>query len=181
MASGTGVSKHPNGKGFDTFHGFLGDMMDDYYYHQRHGHHYMRKNKEVIHPKGHATDLFAQWATASCWSRLCKKSLFLLYLAFNAPHTPIQPPKSWLHRVKAREDGISHKRASLVALIEHLDAAIGSCFTNSIEPNSRKTPCGIRQRQWRTAQRGCPMRTLRGGKQDIRRRHQGPGVCPLAE
>jgi len=27
----------PNERGFDHFHGFLGDMMDDYYDHRRHG------------------------------------------------------------------------------------------------------------------------------------------------
>ena len=30
---------HPNSRGFDHFHGFLGDMMDDYYHHRRHGQH----------------------------------------------------------------------------------------------------------------------------------------------
>ena len=35
---------HPNTRGFDHFHGFLGDMMDDYYKHRRHGQHYMRLN-----------------------------------------------------------------------------------------------------------------------------------------
>ena len=51
----------PNDVGFDFFHGFLGDMMDDYYDHLRHGEHYMRRNEEAIHPEGHATDLFTDW------------------------------------------------------------------------------------------------------------------------
>jgi arylsulfatase A-like enzyme len=48
-----------------------------------------------------------------------------LYLAYNAPHTPIQPPDDWLDRVKKREPNISDRRAKLVALIEHLDDGIG--------------------------------------------------------
>ena len=48
----------PTERGFDFFHGFLGDMMEDYYTHLRHGRNYMRRNEEVIEPKGHATDLF---------------------------------------------------------------------------------------------------------------------------
>ena len=32
----------PNERGFDFFHGFLGDMMDDYWTHLRHGINYMR-------------------------------------------------------------------------------------------------------------------------------------------
>lgn len=49
----------PNGRGFDFFHGFLGDMMNDYYHHKRGGVNWLRKNKEVIEGNGiHATDLF---------------------------------------------------------------------------------------------------------------------------
>jgi arylsulfatase A-like enzyme len=53
------------------------------------------------------------------------KQPFFLYLAYNAPHTPIQPPKEWFKKVKEREKNISDKRAKLVALIEHMDDGIG--------------------------------------------------------
>jgi arylsulfatase A-like enzyme len=158
----------PNERGFDHFHGFLGDMMDDYYNHRRHGFNYMRLNDREIDPEGHATDLFTQWAIDYLRERSQKreqsrvegvprvagilparaegvspsnrgpealatrgrdardtKQPFFLYLAYNAPHTPIQPPKEWLERVKQRESGISDRRAGLVALVEHLDAGIG--------------------------------------------------------
>lgn len=115
----------PTERGFDFFHGFLGDMMDDYYHHRRHGQHYMRRNKEPIHPKGHATDLFTQWASEYITERKDHDQPFFLYLAYNAPHTPIQPPEAWFQRVKAREPGTTDRRAKLVALIEHLDAGIG--------------------------------------------------------
>ena len=52
----------PIERGFDEFHGFLGDMMDDYLTHLRGGQNFMRKNRDVIEPKGHATDLFTTWA-----------------------------------------------------------------------------------------------------------------------
>ncbi len=115
----------PNERGFDHFHGFLGDMMDDYYKHTRHGYNYMRLNEKEIDPQGHATDLFTQWAVDYLRERSAKKQPFFLYLAYNAPHTPIQPPAEWVERVKRREKGISDKRARLVALIEHLDDGIG--------------------------------------------------------
>jgi len=115
----------PTERGFDFFHGFLGDMMDDYYHHRRHGQHYMRRNKEPIHPEGHATDLFTLWASEYITERKDHDQPFFLYLAYNAPHTPIQPPDAWFQRVKAREPGITDRRAKLVALIEHLDAGIG--------------------------------------------------------
>jgi len=113
----------PNERGFEFFHGFLGDMMDDYYTHRRHGLNYMRRNRETIDPKGHATDLFTQWACD--YIRQSGEKPFFLYLAYNAPHTPIQPPKEWLDRARRPERGIAPKRAKLLALIEHLDSAIG--------------------------------------------------------
>ena len=115
----------PNERGFDHFHGFLGDMMDDYYDHRRHGNNYMRLNNKEIDPKGHATDLFSQWAVDYIHSRSKAAQPFFLYLAYNAPHTPIQPPADWIKRIKNRENNISDKRAKLVALIEHLDDGIG--------------------------------------------------------
>jgi arylsulfatase A-like enzyme len=115
----------PNDRGFDIFHGFLGDMMDDYYTHLRHNKNYMRFNKEEISPKGHATDIFSNWACDYIYERAKTEVPFFLYLAFNAPHFPIQPPPKWLAKVNKKHPEISDKRARLVALIEHLDAAVG--------------------------------------------------------
>ena len=115
----------PNERGFDHFHGFLGDMMDDYYTHRRHGFDYMYRNNQKIDPEGHATDLFSRWAGDYLRTRARAGGPFFLYLAYNAPHTPIQPPKEWIRRVKDREKDISDQRAKLVALIEHMDDGIG--------------------------------------------------------
>jgi arylsulfatase A-like enzyme len=114
----------PNERGFDFFHGFLGDMMDDYVTHRRHGNNYMFKNDVEIDPQGHATDLFSQWSCDYLNSYDGGKPFFL-YLAYNAPHTPIQPPDEWLARIKQREPELDEKRARLVALIEHMDDGIG--------------------------------------------------------
>ncbi|HON90907.1 MAG TPA: sulfatase-like hydrolase/transferase [Sedimentisphaerales bacterium] len=117
----------PNERGFDHFHGFLGDMMDDYYDHRRHGINYMRLNENQIDPEGHATDLFTEWAIDYLRQRAgnATQQPFFLYLAYNAPHTPIQPTQEWVEKVRQREPGISDRRAKLVALIEHMDAGIG--------------------------------------------------------
>ena len=104
---------------------FLGDMMDDYWTHLRHGRNLMRRNQEVIDPQGHATDIFTGWACDYLEGRAKDGGPFFLYLAYNAPHDPIQPPTEWLEKVKQCEPGITEKRAKLVALIEHLDAGIG--------------------------------------------------------
>lgn len=122
---GLETPNRPNDRGFDVFRGFLGDMMDDYYTHRRFGNNYMRNGEEAIDPKGHATELFTDWACEYIRQQADKEAPFFLYLAYNAPHTPIQPPEKWVDRVKAREADISDKRAKLVALIEQMDDGIG--------------------------------------------------------
>jgi len=121
---GLGEPNLPNVRGFDFVHGFLGDMMDDYFNHRRHGMNYMRQDRQEIDPAGHATDLFTQWACQ--WLReQSAQNPFFLYLAYNAPHDPIQPPKDWLQRYRTRHPDATEKRAKLAALIEHLDEGIG--------------------------------------------------------
>lgn len=117
----------PNERGFDFFHGFLGDMMDSYMTHRRHDQNYMRRNSETIDPQGHATDLFADWACDYLNGHAEAKitSPFFLYLAFNAPHFPIEPPAQWYDRVRARDPEMSQLRAKNVAFVEHLDDCIG--------------------------------------------------------
>ena len=115
----------PNDRGFDYFKGFLADMMDDYWTHLRGGVNWMRLNREAINPEGHATELFTRWTIDYLAERKEDRRPFFLYLAYNAPHFPIQPPPEYLERVKAREPGLSEKRAKNVAFIEHLDENVG--------------------------------------------------------
>lgn len=117
----------PTERGFDYFKGWLGDMMDDYVVKRRHDINYMRDNTKTIDPPGHATDLFTQWSVDYIKERAKKPKdqPFFLYLAYNAPHFPVQPPTDWLQRVQKREPGIPPKRAELVAFIEQLDDGVG--------------------------------------------------------
>ncbi len=92
----------PNDRGFAWFRGYLGDMMDDYYTHRRHGINYMRSDTQEIDPQGHATDLFTMWTCQYLHRAAEKDQPFLLYLAYNAPHDPIQPPDEWLAKVRAQ-------------------------------------------------------------------------------
>ena len=55
---------------------------------------------------------------------------FFLYLAYNAPHFPVQPPKEWSDRVRQRNPGLPEKRSNLIAFIEHLDNGIGKVITS---------------------------------------------------
>jgi arylsulfatase A-like enzyme len=158
----------PNDRGFEYFKGFLGDMMDDYWSHLRGGVNWMRFNRELIEPEGHATDLFTDWTLDYLQNHLVKSRPFFLYLAYNAPHFPIQPPEDYLKAVNTREPGLSEKRARNVAFIEHLDANIGRVL-NYLERSGMIENTLIVF----TSDNGGALRyeqsngLLRGGKQDM--------------
>lgn len=159
----------PPDRGFDHFHGFLGDMMDDYYNHRRHGNNYMYLDRTEIDPKGHATDLFTQWANDYIRSRDAKQPYFL-YLAYNAPHTPIQPPLEWISKVRSRKSGISDQRAKLVALIEHMDDGIGQVLKtikDSVADNGRPTVVIFSSDNGGQLSVGANNGPLRDGKQSV--------------
>ncbi len=158
----------PNDRGFDYFKGFLGDMMDDYWTHLRGGENWMRLNNELIDPRGHATDLFTEWSLDYLQERHRDQKPFFLYLAYNAPHFPIQPPEEFLKAVIQREPGLSEKRAKNVAFVEHLDHNVGKVLeylhTTGMDENTLVVF---------TSDNGGALRyeqsngKLRGGKQDM--------------
>ena len=158
----------PNDRGFTYFKGFLGDMMDDYWDHRRGGINWMRLNREEIDPKGHATDLFTDWTIDFLKERQGEDQPFFLYLAYNAPHFPIQPPQAWLDKVREREPNLTEKRAKNVAFVEHLDYSVGRVMealkTTGLEENTLVVFVSDNGGALWYAQSNGP---LRGGKQDM--------------
>jgi arylsulfatase A-like enzyme len=143
-------------------------MMDDYWTHLRHENNYMRMNKQTIEPEGHATDLFSSWAIDYLNKQKENSSPFFLYLAYNAPHFPIQPPDEWLEKVKKREPGITEKRAKNVAFVEHLDAGIGRVMKALDETKMLKHTLVIfSSDNGGHLASGASNGNLRGGKQDM--------------
>ncbi|MEM9368712.1 MAG: sulfatase-like hydrolase/transferase [Planctomycetota bacterium] len=127
---GLAAPNRPTDRGFHHFHGFLGDMMDDYYDHRRQGEHYMRLGTQKVHPKGHATEIFTRWAMDYLNDRSQKpETPFYLYLAYNAPHFPIQPPPEWLSATTKKHPNAPEKRQANIAFVEHLDHEIGKVLT----------------------------------------------------
>ena len=55
-----------------------------------------------------------------------KANPFFLYLAYNAVHAPAQAPREDIERYKAEFPGISEKRATLMAMLYHLDLGVGA-------------------------------------------------------
>jgi arylsulfatase A-like enzyme len=165
---GLETENHPCNRGFDFFHGFLGDMMDDYYHHRRHGINYMRHNFQEINPQGHATDLFTQWTIDYINTHLENEAPWFVFLTYNAPHTPIQPPEEWVQKVKARESGISDDRAKLVALIEHMDDGIGEIMMAlETTAEAENTIVVFVSDNGGYLKVGAPCGPVRGGKQDM--------------
>ena len=116
----------PNDRGFDLFRGIMGGMMDDYYTHTRKGYPALWLNKTIAPPvKGHITDVLTDYAIDFVRQSGKSEKPFFLYLAYNAPHIPLDAPKDWVERVKQRQPGITDTRARLVTLIEQIDAGVG--------------------------------------------------------
>jgi len=157
----------PNDRGFDFFHGFLADMMDDYWTHLRGGVNWMRLNKEEVKPKGHATEVFTRWAIDYLKKQSAKEQPFFLYLAYNAPHFPIQPPKDLLAKVQKREPQLDLKRATNVAFVEHMDHEIGK-FLKAIEDLgiAKDTLIVFSSDNGGSIPHGALNGKLRGGKQE---------------
>jgi len=153
----------PEARGFAHVQGFLGDMMDSYTTHLRHGQNYLRRGAQPIEAEGHATDLFTDWAVAYLRERAATPSQpFFLYLAYNAPHFPIEPPEAWVERVRARAPEMPELRAKAVAFDEHTDAAVGrvlaaldetglarETFVVFTSDNGGSLPHGQRNDPWR--------------------------------
>ncbi|MCF8380096.1 MAG: sulfatase-like hydrolase/transferase [Bacteroidales bacterium] len=158
----------PNERGFDFFHGFLGDMMDDYWTHLRHGKNYMRLNQKEIQPEGHATDIFSDWAIDYFQEVKQEDNPFFLYLAYNAPHFPIQPPDEWLEKVKQQNPGLSELRAKNLAFVEHMDDGIGRVLA-ALESTglSENTLVIFSSDNGGSLPHGASNAPLRGGKQDM--------------
>lgn len=116
---------HPNKRGFDEYFGVLGG-----------GHMYFpdtkigaveynlplnRNGKDEPQTK-YLTDHFGDEAAAFIGRHAGEEKPWMLYLAFNAPHTPLQAPKEWLEKMKHIE---GEQRRTYAAMICAMDAAIG--------------------------------------------------------
>jgi arylsulfatase A-like enzyme len=110
----------PTSRGFDYHYGFLGGWVD-FYTHMYSGGLDWQRNGKSVREQGHATDLLTADAIRVLGAR--NKDLpFLMYLTYNAPHSPLQhpPTDSGLNKnVKAGD------RAVYAEMMTHADAAIG--------------------------------------------------------
>lgn len=79
---------YPMNNGFTHFYGHLNGAID-YYTHEREGELDWHNDYESSYDEGYATDLLAQ-ESVKCIKEYSKAGPFFMYVAFNAPHTPLQ-------------------------------------------------------------------------------------------
>ena len=117
-----GEKYYPHNRGFDYFYGFLGGAVD----YTRHvsaetGEPDWQRNGKQVAEAGYTTDLLADDAVRMLKGR-DKARPVLLYLAFNAVHTPLGVPPSGVGPYRGMAN---RKRQNLLANVSHMDAAAG--------------------------------------------------------
>jgi arylsulfatase A-like enzyme len=116
---------HPFRRGFQEMYGFVGGGHD-YFDPGKPGdkrQHLIpveRAGKPVAEKEYLTTALGRE---AAAFVRRHAKDPFFLYLAFNAPHTPLQAPESYIARYKSIADP---KRRTYAAMVTAMDDAIGA-------------------------------------------------------
>lgn len=115
---------HPMKRGFDEYFGALGG-----------GHAYfpsgsrsveygipLNRNGKDEAQTGYLTEQFGDEAAAFVGRHARGKKPWMLYLAFNAPHTPLEAPEAWLEKFKHIENS---SRRTYAAMVAAMDEAIG--------------------------------------------------------
>ena len=114
------VAWMPFSRGFDSFYGFLGGFIDHYKHLTPEGLLDWQRDGVSIREEGYTTDLITREAVARIKSRDKSKPLFL-YIAYDAPHTPLQAPEA---DVKAYSNITDLRRRTYAAMVTHFDAQL---------------------------------------------------------
>jgi arylsulfatase A-like enzyme len=110
----------PTRRGFDSQYGHYNGALD-YFTHLRDGGHDWHENDAANHDEGYATDLIADAAIARIAAHDPGRPLFL-YVPFNAPHTPLQAPRSRVERFAHIEN---RRHRIYAAMVSCMDDAVG--------------------------------------------------------
>ena len=119
----------PRNRGFDTTYGHLGGGIG-YFDHAVSGRMDWHRNGEVLYEDGYSTNLIANEAIKIINGKDNESPLFL-YVAFNAPHTPIQAEEKDIELMSYIKD---KKERIYAANIFALDRAVGQII-DSINAN----------------------------------------------
>ena len=120
---GAAPAFHPLNRGFDYFYGFLGGAHDYFRIDlTRPGTDYLplNENRGATGLDGYLTDALTDRAVSFVKER--REEPFFLYLAYNAPHAPLQAPEVLLERYSHIED---EDRRLYLAMVDSLDHNVG--------------------------------------------------------
>lgn len=107
---------HPVNRGFDEFVGFRGGWQDYYDWGLDDGFSRRRATGEYL------TDVFAREAIG--FLRRHRRQPFFLYVAFNAPHFPLQAPQATIDTYRG-DSSLTTAVATLYAMVTEMDKAVG--------------------------------------------------------
>ncbi len=109
----------PNSRGFDHSYGHLNGRID-YYTKDREGGYDWHRDLRTLREEGYSTDLIGREAVRLIRERDQAKPFFL-YVAFNAPHTPLQLPPNPALYPEIKDE----KRRTFASMVTRMDDAIG--------------------------------------------------------
>jgi len=108
--------------GFDESFGILGGNADYFTHREEDGRPVLYHNTKMVERKGYITDLIGQAAVE--WLKRQQGQPFLMYVAFTAPHTPIQDPDG-LEPAKGTAPWRQGDRKVYAKMVERMDARVG--------------------------------------------------------
>jgi len=106
---------HPNGKGFDEFLGFCAGHWNNYFDTT------LEHNGEKVRTAGYIADVLTDSALAFIEKN--RQGPFFCFLPYNTPHSPLQVPRKYFDKYKAR--GADDELAAIYGMCENLDDNLG--------------------------------------------------------
>lgn len=114
----------PTRQGFDYFFGPLGGGIDYFRHNEPGGEPMLYLNEQKVQRDGYMTDLIADEACS--FLRRAKDGPFMLYVPFNAPHSPFQGPHDQSTKPTTAENFNRGSRATYIKMVERLDDQVGA-------------------------------------------------------
>jgi arylsulfatase A-like enzyme len=153
----------PMQRGFDHHYGSYCGLID-YYTHERMGGLDWHRDGKALVEEGHTTDLIANEAVDILAKHSREEPLFL-YVAFNAPHAPLEPP---LECAALYPEIASKERRAYAAQVTCLDRAIGR-IVEAVDKydSTHNTLVVFASDNGGDTRFGADNRPLRGGKSSL--------------
>lgn len=118
---------YPMNRGFSHFYGHLNGAID-YFDLTREGELDWHNDWETCHDKGYSTELITKEAIC-CIDAYEKEGPFMLYVAYNAPHTPLQAQEKDIKLYTDNFDSLTpkeQKKVTYSAMVSCMDRGIGA-------------------------------------------------------